>query len=422
MNIQTEVLLDKLLAGPVYWLLTIATSPFRSTRRFITRKHVASSGSKVHSIAIAKYLGMGSIIQATPLMSTLRGNYPQATLYFVTSRTMKPFVERLHFANRVVAIDDRSPFRLLLSVLRLLTTLWMAHIDIFINLEIYSYFSSIVAAMSLSRQRLGYCRQSFFRSNGMYTQLLFFNTRAPISQIYLQMARSIGCKVTNSELSCPRPAHREIADLQAALPEFLGGKNPPPYIVINPNASMLRIERRWPCDRYQDLIRRLRKSLPHLAIVLSGAPDEVAYVRTLLDSLGDTQGVYRAAGKTYLGAFIALVDGAKLLITNDSGPMHLAFALHKPTVALFGPESPRHYGMSSNAVVLYGNVYCSPCTHEFVFPPCRGDNQCMKAISVEAVFDAVVDALQNRFSPPQTQDSLKYLDGDQRTPLGVLTR
>ncbi len=68
--------------------------------------------------------------------------------------------------------------------------------------------------------------------------------------------------------------------------------------------------------------------------------------------------------------------------------MHIGFSLKKTAIALFGPCSPHQYGFAENAVCFYKNVYCSPCVHEFIIPPCSyGNNDCMKLISVEEVMN-----------------------------------
>ncbi len=91
-----------------------------------------------------------------------------------------------------------------------------------------------------------------------------------------------------------------------------------------------------------------------------------------------------------MGGLFALLEGARCVITNDTGPMHMAWALGAPTVALFGPVDPNQYGWSSPRVqLLYQPVYCSPCVHEVDIPPCGGNNTCMQRIALNAVEDAV---------------------------------
>jgi hypothetical protein len=92
-------------------------------------------------------------------------------------------------------------------------------------------------------------------------------------------------------------------------------------------------------------------------------------------------------------------------------------------VALFGPCSPQQYGVNPSGIVIYKNIYCSPCVHDFIIPPCKGDNQCMKLISVAEVvnacchlLDGKVPSLFNGYPAAVTYNSR------QNSPLGIVTR
>jgi len=164
------------------------------------------------------------------------------------------------------------------------------------------------------------------------------------------------------------------------------------YIVINPNASELRMERRWPKERFVELIACLKEIYPDMLIVLIGSPGERDYVESLIEQIRDQKGVVNLAGRTSLPELVALLSKALLLVSNDSGPMHIAFSLRMKTVALFGPCHPEQYGcdrIHDNVYVIYRSVYCSPCVHDFPEPPCKGNNQCMQMITVEDVVHGV---------------------------------
>jgi ADP-heptose:LPS heptosyltransferase len=129
--------------------------------------------------------------------------------------------------------------------------------------------------------------------------------------------------------------------------------------------------------------------------VITGAVNEKEYVKEVINGIESEfrKRVIDSSGMLSLKQLIELIFSAKMMVTNDSGPMHLAFALETPMVALFGPCSPEQYQISKTAIVIHQNVYCSPCVHLFLLPPCRGDNQCMKKISVERVMMAAEHVL-----------------------------
>src|SRR5690606_8918837 len=111
----------------------------------------------------------------------------------------------------------------------------------------------------------------------------------------------------------------------------------PRFVVVNPNASDLLLERRWPAERYVELVAELARS--GTQVVLIGAKPEATYVGEIVTRLpAGTQGrVVDTSGKLSLGELFAIIKSAGVVVTNDTGPMHFSIALSRPTVCLFGP-------------------------------------------------------------------------------------
>lgn len=345
------------------------------------------------TIAVCKYKGLGSIVQATPLLQTLRLQYPKAHIVFVSTKGNKGLLEKIDCIDELVLLDDSSFIKLALSYPLFVAKLISLRIGLFIDLEIYSNFSSLTTTLSMARNRLGfYLRASHYRL-GVYTHMMYYNTSVPIMQTYLQMARLLGVE-KHHLVDRLYPFKTSDAD-RHEIPHV--GK----YVVLNINASDLRIERRWPLDYFEALVYSLRKAYPDLDIILIGSKDETAYVSDFHERFDDWR-ISSVAGKTSFNQLMGVLDHAELLITNDTGPLHLAASLGKPTVALFGPCAPMQYGSMDHVVPVYKGLYCSPCVHEFDIPPCQGDNQCMKQISSIQVMEAVSKALKGDFDPSIT--------------------
>lgn len=376
-------MLDTLIGAPLILLLNV----FARFLGFVLRiDH--SLKKPVNTIVVCKFLGLGSIIQSTPLLQTLRKNYPGAKLIFVTSAGNRKLLQNLGIIDEVLTISDTSFFNLLKSSLQLVFNLWKRRPGIYIDLEIHSYYSNLVSTFSMARNRLGYFKKSKRYRKGVYTHLIRFDENAPISKTYLEFATLMGCKEIITDLS----PLLDDTTLEAAFSDVqrITGLQPgQPYIVINPNASDLRLERRWPKESYAELIKSLA---PSNTIVLIGDSKEQTYVKELESLLGNAQHVINSSGRLTLNQLIALISHCRLMITNDTGPMHIAFAMGKKTIALFGPCSPLQYGQVKNSITLYKQVHCSPCVHNHVTPPCHGNNICMKQIAVAEVQQAVAAA------------------------------
>jgi ADP-heptose:LPS heptosyltransferase len=168
------------------------------------------------------------------------------------------------------------------------------------------------------------------------------------------------------------------------------------YILVNPNASDLLTERRWPESYVLEALTRLATKGHN--VVLLGSAAEASFVQSLHHRLPESvRGrVFNTAGQLSLGEALALIGGAACVLTNDTGPMHIAFALARPTVCLVGPADPMHYGIDGpNIVTLYAPVPCSPCIYEVDDPPCHGNNICMQRLMPELVVTQVSVLLAN---------------------------
>ena len=268
MKSRTKIVIDRLVGLPVAWALNLAA---RVLGRLLRRDHTNSRRS-VRSIVVSKYVGMGSILQATPLIRSVRAAFPEAELIFVTGVSCRRLVGRLEHVDRIITVDDRGMFRLARTTLRTIVQLMRARVDLYLDLELYSAYASIVALLSLARNRAGFYRESAQHKRGNYTHLMYFNTRSPIRYIYLQLGRMIGCEPVEPDRLGPIRVDAEdrqevTAKLSAAGCEGL------PYIVVNANASDLLIERRWPAERFVELIEGLL-ARDRMAVVLTGAPAE----------------------------------------------------------------------------------------------------------------------------------------------------
>ncbi|HSF16260.1 MAG TPA: lipopolysaccharide heptosyltransferase II [Vicinamibacteria bacterium] len=143
-----------------------------------------------------------------------------------------------------------------------------------------------------------------------------------------------------------------------------------PLIGVHPGATNSRAKI-WPPLRFAEAARRLAEARDGRVVVLGGPSD-----RELCERVRSTLGGDCIAldGKTSLGELIGVLERLAIVLTNDSGPMHIAAALGTPTLAVFGPTDPRETGpVGEKAGVVREPVDCSPC----LFRDCPIDHRCM---------------------------------------------
>ena len=392
MTHRARILADRLIAAPVAFLFNGLARILGTVMR---RDHSVTSAN-VNRIVVAKLIGMGSILQATPLLKALKRQYPHSTLTFVTMRANQELIRRIACVDEVLVLDDRTVLMMLMTTLTTVAALIRRRADLYFDLELYSAFASLLALCAVTRNRLGFYRHSVAFKNGIYTHLVFFNTRMPVRRLYLQLGRMVGVPPEQPDTIGPiRVDDSDRSGAHRVLSQTVGWQPAKPYVAINPNASDLLLERRWPDDYVIETIGRL-VSLGH-QIALIGAKNERAYVQSLADRLPSEarSRVANTAGSLTLGELLVLLDGAGCVLTNDSGPMHMAIALGRPTVCLFGPANPEHYGQELPSVaIFYNQVFCSPCLYEADQPPCNGNNICMQRIKPGPVIEAVLRLLE----------------------------
>jgi len=156
-----------------------------------------------------------------------------------------------------------------------------------------------------------------------------------------------------------------------------------------------RAIKQWPLERFAAAGRRLGESFDaHL--LLTGSPGDHAQVRLVADLLAGHVPVTVVGGEWDLLTLAAALSRVDLVVTGDTGPMHLAAAVGTPVVAVFGPSDPRRYGpLVSPRRIVRVDLPCAPC-NRIRMPPARcaaGTPDCLSSVAVDAVVHAASELL-----------------------------
>ena len=361
------------------------------------------------SLCVLKWGGLGSVLTTRPFLRALRERFGRSRqIIFITSVTNASLVERVGLVDEICPLDPRRfPAAATIALARRLRRKAPAA---FFDLQIHTHrrLAAMISCLSGASRRFTFFRPRERPSPACHA--VFANPFAPLDELYLEMARQAGATPTS------RDAWRRLAISQkdhdratALLHGWLRAGDR--LLIVNPNASATAYVRRWPLAHYAKTIGILLRDLPRLKIALIGAAEEAEYVadlRRLLPS-GEAR-VKDFAGLTSLGSLMALLSRADCLLSNDSGPLHLALALETPVVGLFGPVHPDHnarLGRPERKIILYQPVLCSPCVHYATAPPCGGNNLCMQSIEPENAA-AACGALLSQSRPLPTSIPQKW--------------
>ena len=200
----------------------------------------------------------------------------------------------------------------------------------------------------------------------------------------LDLVATVGLRPSHERLSLrPTRDHHRRAD--AALRHL--GLGRAPWLVLHPGATAS--SRRYPPEAFAQVVREF--ALHHrIEVVFTGAADEVDLVESIREAAGVP--TYSLVGELSLGALAALIGRAGLLITNNTGPAHIAAAMDTPVVDLYALTNPQHtpWAAASRMRVLNRAVPCAYC-YRSVCP--EGHHQCLRGVPPGEVVDAALELL-----------------------------
>jgi ADP-heptose:LPS heptosyltransferase len=370
--------LDHWLGVPLCFVLTVLNRIAARLSALIGRRTSNSSPSP-ENVLLIELAEMGTIVLAWPAISRLLALHPAARLHFLLFKQIEESVTALDIIppEQVFAIDASSAWTMLRDVIRFVRWARQRDIDTAINMEAFTRGSMILTALSGAQTRVGFHP---FSQRGLYvgdltTHKVIYNPHLHTSQSLATLVEAIAARPDDLPLgkfpapdisSVPRVRADETAreriraKVSREHPAAAGKR----LILVNPNASSLIPVRRWPLERYAQLVARLVED-PRNACVITGTAGERASARFIVDRVTSDR-VIDLTGRTTLRELIELFDTASLLVTNDSGPAHLAAVTDIPVLVFFGPETPDLYGpLSRRCTPLYANFACSPCVSAY---------------------------------------------------------
>ncbi len=311
-------------------------------------------------ILIIKPSSFGDVIHALPVLHALRERYPQAHISWLVANSCAGLLEGHPGLDEIIRFDRKRYGRLgrewgvTHEFLDFLAQLRARRFDLVLDLQ-GLFRSGFFAFASGAAVRIGFANAREFAPM-CYTQRV--TVRDPdmhaVDRNYL-FGRLLGFADVPIRFDLPvqAPAQTSAAHLLAEAGVAAGEA----YVLLGPGT---RWETKlWPAEYFAELAGRLRNETSW-RVVLVGMKEEEAVAARVAELAGGFP--VNLAGRTSLAELIALVDGAAMVVMHDSGPMHLATALGKPMVALYGPTSPKRTGpyCRSDAVARL-ELPCSPC-------------------------------------------------------------
>lgn len=336
-------------------------------------------------ILLIKPSSLGDIVHAMPTLAALRQAFQQARITWLVKRQWAELVERIDGVDRVWAVDPG-----LAGWLSQVPRIRKEQFDIAVDLQ-GLFRSAVIGLLSGAPERIGF-------ANGREGSPWFYSRLVPVPardmhavDRYLLVADTLG-RTAESKPEFRFRIMRADRDAGERLLEQHGVMRGAPWIAMNVSARWPT--KRWPAASFAAVADRVQRDGLG-KVVLIGGPDERADAAEVQHLMQER--AVDLTGATSIGLLPALLSQATSLITNDSGPMHIAAAVKTPVVALFGPTSATRTGpYGAGHLVLTSEVACRPCFSR----TCGNTKQleCLTSINPEQVVSAVKRQLTARLA------------------------
>ncbi|MBE0643339.1 MAG: lipopolysaccharide heptosyltransferase II [Bacteroidetes bacterium] len=337
------------------------------------------SRSPLRKILIIRLSSIGDIILTSPFLRVLKSGYPDCEVHFVTRKEYGTILEHDPHIDRLLLVDTTEG-RAGLEALNL--RLSQEHYDAVFDL--HNNFRSRVLRNGLSSHVHRIKKRGLRRLLLITKHINIYKDIVAVPDRYIETAARYGVQ---SDAEGPRLYLTEDIRLSARMKLRAAGIDPTiPAIGICPGAK--HFTKRWPAEHFTSLAGQLAAQGNHLLLFGGGEDHAVA---TAIREAAPGQ-IHDLTGRLTLLETAAAMEHCKALITNDSGLMHMATAMQRPVVALFG-STVREFGFfpyhSPASVLEVADLPCRPCTHIGRARCPKGHFSCMRDIAPESVREAL---------------------------------
>ncbi len=320
---------------------------------------------------------IGDGVMNTPALGAIRATFPQAEIVVVANPIVAELFIHHPYCDRVLVYDKKGDHKGIRGLLRFCRRLRQERFDLAILLQ-KAVEAAIMAFLTGIPQRIGYATDG---------RGLLLTHRLPLTaevrcqhhtQHYLHMLRQFGIEGGDGEqlLQCS-------TEERAWAEQTLGEGN---WVAINPGAAY-GSAKRWIPERFAEVGDRLAEEFGG-KVLLTGGPGEQEIGKDIEGAMKSRP--LNLIGQTSVRQMMAVLARCRLLVSNDSGPMHVGAALGVPIVAIFGStDHTTTYPYTDLRKVVRKDFECAPCLKR----QCPTDHRCMEAVTADDVVFAANELL-----------------------------
>jgi len=347
-------------------------------------------------ILVINLFGIGDVLFSTPLLKAIKKKYPEAAITYMCNRRTEGILKNDSNIFNIYVFEkdefrllwEESKIKCLNKIYSLIKKIGEDKYNVLVDMSlgyIYSLFLSIFAAIP---KRIGFNYRNRGRFLTHKVDIDAFDNKHVI-EYYLDLGKPLGLDSQDKKMSISVKkedslwADNFLKESGIAKDDKVCGIIPGCGASWGKDASY----RRWSTWKFAEVADHISKRYGY-KILIFGDSKELPLCSKVQSEMKTS--AVQACGKTTLGQFAALLDRCGLVITNDGGPLHMAIALKKKTVSIFGPVNERVYGpypSSDRYVTITSDEPCRPCYKNFKYVKCDTLN-CLKNIKPDKVIKA----------------------------------
>jgi len=383
----------------LYLIMSIAGGLLRLRRSGKNYPPLAQHKKYPQRILVIRLDLIGDLVLTMTIVRALKHTYPDAAIDLLALPTSAKVITGDPDVNEIIAYDPnvwRRPSALIhpknwRNVYNVLRYLHAREYDIAVS--VFGKWAGVLATLSGAKRSIGFGHESYPGLMTDSVQGYHWHSGDNKHEVdyCLELAQAAGA-ITSTTDRIPHLYVDEQAQKQ--LEQLLQNEGivPDKPIIVCHISSNNGQSKRWPVPYWAILIDKLIRK-QNAQVILTGAPGDTLLIECVTRQMQEQ--AFNLAGKTSLPQLVALLKSANLVISGDSGPMHIAAAVGTPLIAIHGPTDPALSGpVSPTATILRSEIWCSPCYNAKDTADCRFfTTQCMKNISPSQVYEIACEKL-----------------------------
>ncbi|MFH1847941.1 MAG: lipopolysaccharide heptosyltransferase II [Candidatus Omnitrophota bacterium] len=321
---------------------------------------------------------IGDVVLSTPVIEALRRGYPDSFIGMMVSPKTRELVEGNPYLNKTITFDKKK-HKGVFGGLRFAAILRKKRFDTALVLH-PTVRAHVLLWLSGIPERIGYDKKLGILLTKKIKHRKQLGEKHE-SEYSLDLLKHVGVKAEGLKPFVPVSA-KDRAAVGAVLKKYAIDKKE--LVIVHPGASCP--SKRWPTEAFAEVADEIAVKFNKKIAIIAGE-DNAAFAARMKS--GMRQKALDVAGKFSLGEVSALLENSCLLVSNDSGPAHMAAALGVPVVAIFGRKQPglghKRWGpVGDKNAILHKDAGCEVClAHE-----CKNGFKCLRAVSPAEVIEA----------------------------------